>query len=96
MQFRGTNLSRGQTAEQRLLELLEFVTLQYEAGGSPRELAGLTGRTQTVLCTCQERRYAGEPPACQVALASPRTTPGARSRVATLTRSWQRRDPLAA
>jgi predicted transcriptional regulator len=46
-QFRETNLSRGQTAEQRR-ELLEFVTLQYEAGRSLRELAELTGRTQTV------------------------------------------------
>ena len=47
-QFRDTNLSRGQTAAQRQ-ELLEFVTDQYEAGRSLRELAELTGRTQTAV-----------------------------------------------
>ena len=47
-QFRGTNLSRGQTAKQRH-ELLEFVAAQYEAGRSLRQLAELTGRTQTAV-----------------------------------------------
>lgn len=47
-QFRDTNLSRGQTPAQRQ-ELLDFVTEQYEAGRSLRELAELTGRTQTAI-----------------------------------------------
>ena len=47
-QFRDTNLSRGQTAEQRQ-KLLQFVTDHYEAGRSLRELAELTGRTQTAV-----------------------------------------------
>ncbi len=46
-QFRGTNLYRP-TPEQRA-ELLGFVAEQYQAGRSLRELAELTGRTQTAV-----------------------------------------------
>jgi Helix-turn-helix domain len=46
-QFAGTNGSRP-TAEQRA-ELLAFVAKEYPAGRSLRELAELTGRTQTAI-----------------------------------------------
>lgn len=41
-----------QTPEQRA-RLLGFVAEEYQAGRSIRQLAELTGRTQSVLCTCQ-------------------------------------------
>lgn len=46
-EFAGTNSTR-QTAEQRR-QLLEFVAEQYAAGRSLRELAELTGRTQSAI-----------------------------------------------
>ena len=46
-QFKGTN-STHPTEKQRA-ELVEFVVAQYEAGRSLRELAELTGRTQTAI-----------------------------------------------
>ena len=46
-QFRGTNSTRP-TPEQRA-ELLAFVAEQYAAGRSLRELAELSGRTQTAI-----------------------------------------------
>jgi hypothetical protein len=46
-QFTGTNVTRP-TAEQRA-ELLAFVAREYPAGRSLRELAELTGRTQTAV-----------------------------------------------
>lgn len=50
-QFGGTATVR-QTQEQREA-LLSFVEKGYAGGKSLRELAALTDRTQTVLCTCQ-------------------------------------------
>jgi predicted transcriptional regulator len=41
-----------QTAQQRA-RLLAFCSDEYAAGWSIRELAELTGRTQSVLCICQ-------------------------------------------
>lgn len=46
-QFAGTNVTRP-TAKQRV-ELLAFVAKEYPAGRSLRELAELTGRTQTAI-----------------------------------------------
>ena len=46
-QFAGTNVIKP-TAEQRA-ELLVFVAKEYPAGRSLRELAELTGRTQTAV-----------------------------------------------
>lgn len=46
-QFRGTATNR-QTPEQRR-QLLEFVAAEYPKGRSLRELAELTGRTQTAI-----------------------------------------------
>jgi helix-turn-helix protein len=46
-QFAGTNVIKP-TTEQRA-ELLAFVTKEYPAGRSLRELAELTGRTQTAI-----------------------------------------------
>lgn len=46
-QFTGTNVIKP-TAEQRA-ELLAFVAEEYPAGRSLRELAELTGRTQTAV-----------------------------------------------
>ena len=46
-QFTGTNVTRP-TAEQRA-ELLAFVAEEYPAGRSLRELAELTGRTQSAI-----------------------------------------------
>ena len=55
-EFKNTNSPRSQSPEQQA-RLLEFVAHQYEEEGrSLRELAELTGRTQTVLCTCQGRQ----------------------------------------
>lgn len=67
-QFRDTNLPRGQTAEQRQ-ELLDFVTEQYEAGRSLRELAELTGRTQTAV-----RRALDQAGIARRPIGAPRTT----------------------
>ena len=44
--------STHQSAEQRA-RLLAFCAVQYQAGWSIHELAELTGRSQSVLCTCQ-------------------------------------------
>jgi hypothetical protein len=46
-QCRGTNTSRRTPAQRE--ELLTFVAEQYDAGRSLRELAELTGRTQTAI-----------------------------------------------
>lgn len=46
-QFRGTALVR-QTAQQRS-RLLEYVSREYQAGRSLRELAALTDRSQTAI-----------------------------------------------
>jgi hypothetical protein len=53
-QFVGTNVMKP-TAEERA-QLLVFVAKEYPAGRSLRELAELTGRTQTAI-----RRALGEP-----------------------------------
>lgn len=50
-EFVGTASTR-QTPQQRE-RLLTFCAEQYRAGRSIHELAELTGRTQSVLCTCQ-------------------------------------------
>lgn len=50
-QFWGTASTR-QTPQQRAT-LLAFVATAYQEGRSIHELAELTGRTQTVLWTCQ-------------------------------------------
>jgi predicted transcriptional regulator len=47
-EFEDTNHTRLQTPEQRA-RLREFVVEQYRAGRSLRELAELTGRTQTAV-----------------------------------------------
>lgn len=47
-EFAGTNTPRGQTAEQRV-RLIEYVATEYAAGRSLRELAELTGRSQTAV-----------------------------------------------
>lgn len=47
-EFAGTNTPRGQTAKQRA-RLIEFVVTEYAAGRSLRELAELTGRSQTAV-----------------------------------------------
>lgn len=47
-EFDGTATSRGQTPEQRQ-RLREFVATEYRGGRSLRELAELTGRTQTAV-----------------------------------------------
>lgn len=52
-EFQGTAAVR-QSAEQRQ-RLLAFSAEQYLAGRSLRQIAELTDRSQTVLCTCQAR-----------------------------------------
>lgn len=47
-EFAGTAVPRGQTSQQRA-RLLEFVAAEYVAGRSLRELAELTGRTQSAV-----------------------------------------------
>lgn len=47
-EFEGTATPRGQTPQQRL-RLRQFVAAEYERGRSLRELAELTGRTQTAV-----------------------------------------------
>lgn len=47
-EFEGTATTSGQTPEQRRL-LREFVATAYQQGRSLRELAELTGRTQTAV-----------------------------------------------
>ena len=64
-EFAGTNGSR-QTSVQRA-RLLEFVAVEYRAGRSLRELAELTGRTQTAVRRVLDqagvrRRRGGAPP----------------------------------
>ncbi|MFC7596978.1 helix-turn-helix domain-containing protein [Terrabacter sp. GCM10028922] len=49
-----------QTREQRA-RLLAFCADQYAAGRSIHELAELTGRSQAVLCTCQQVATRGRP-----------------------------------
>lgn len=51
-EFDGTATTR-QTAEQRS-SLLAFARREYLDGRSLRQIAELTGRTQSVLCTCQD------------------------------------------
>lgn len=50
-EFDGTATTR-QKAEQRA-SLLAFASREYVDGRSLRQIAELTGRTQSVLCTCQ-------------------------------------------
>ncbi|GEM_PF-5815339 len=52
-EFQGTATVR-QSAEQRE-RLVAFSAEQYRAGRSLRQIAELTDRSQTVLCTCQAR-----------------------------------------
>ena len=52
-EFKGSATVR-QSPEQRA-RLLAFAAEQYVAGRSLRQIAELTDRTQTVLCTCQAR-----------------------------------------
>mgnify|MGYP003416249049 FL=1 len=52
-EFQGTATVR-QSAEQRA-RLVTFSAEQYRAGRSLRQIAELTDRSQTVLCTCQAR-----------------------------------------
>ena len=47
-EFEGTATPRGQTVEQRA-RLLEFVSVGYREGMSLRELAELTGRSQSAV-----------------------------------------------
>ena len=47
-EFEGTATTRGQTSGQRQ-RLREYVAAEYERGRSLRELAELTGRTQTAV-----------------------------------------------
>ncbi|WP_084109124.1 helix-turn-helix domain-containing protein [Knoellia aerolata] len=72
-QFRGTNIIR-QTPEQRRV-LLEYVSREYAAGRSLRELAELTDRTQAAVRRALDqagvrRRGPGAPP-----LAAPSGSP---------------------
>jgi len=53
-EFQGTATVR-QSAEQRE-RLVAFSAEQYRAGRSLRQIAELTDRSQTVLCTCQVPR----------------------------------------
>ena len=64
-QFRGTNSTRP-SAQQRA-QLMEFVAREYVAGHSLRELAELTGRTQSAIRRALDqahvpRRGRGAPP----------------------------------
>lgn len=64
-EFRGT--ARVRQSPQERAQLLAFVTEQYIAGRSLRELAELTGRTQTAIRRALDqagvrRRGAGAPP----------------------------------
>ncbi len=53
-EFKGSATVR-QSPEQRA-RLIAFAAEQYVAGRSLRQIAELTDRTQTVLCTCQVPR----------------------------------------
>lgn len=65
-EFEGTASPRGQTQEMRR-RLLEFVAVEYPRGRSIRELAELTGRSQTAIRVAMDqagvvRRGRGAPP----------------------------------